>query len=223
MNITEVRVKLVAGSNEERLRAFCSVTLDGAFVIRDLKVIDGVHGPFVAMPSRKLADRCPSCGGKNHLRAKYCNECGNRLNENRASRDAHGRVKLHADVAHPINMQGRELIQGEVIRAYEREQELAKQPGYRPTALDDDDLVTSEFDDLIAELKDSPALRASTHREGAALRRTDGVTLRSSHDRSGAPYTGAPNPAEPSGGRVRGVRETAKGLAPDDPFNAGIL
>ncbi len=62
MNITEIRVKLVGG-NAERLRAFCSMTLDGDFVIRDLKVIDGTNGPFVAMPSRKLTDRCPKCGG----------------------------------------------------------------------------------------------------------------------------------------------------------------
>ena len=61
MVITEVRIKLVA-ENNERLMAFCSLTLDNAFVIRDLKIIEGTKGLFVAMPSRKLTDRCNRCG-----------------------------------------------------------------------------------------------------------------------------------------------------------------
>lgn len=143
MEISEVRIKLVEESRE-RLRAFCSITLDGDFVIRDLKIIDGVSGPFVAMPSRKLADRCPRCGCKNHLRAKFCNDCGVKLNENRAPKDAMGRAKLHADVAHPINAGCRERIQTAVIKAYEAEVERSKSPDYRPPVYDDfgDDDVT---------------------------------------------------------------------------------
>ena len=60
MEITEVRIKLMednSGSNE-RLQAFCSITFDDMFVIRDLKIIEGAKGFFVAMPSRKLTDRC---------------------------------------------------------------------------------------------------------------------------------------------------------------------
>jgi len=60
MNITEVRIKLMADPND-RLQAFCSITFDHCFVIRDLKIIQGTRGPFVAMPSRKLTDRCPNC------------------------------------------------------------------------------------------------------------------------------------------------------------------
>ena len=75
MQITEVRIKLVE-NGAERLLAFCSITIDGAFVVRDLKVIGGPSGPFVAMPSRKLCGHCPSCGFKNPLRASYCNQCG---------------------------------------------------------------------------------------------------------------------------------------------------
>lgn len=138
MEISEVRVKLVERSSE-RLRAFCSVTFDGDFVIRDLKVIDGVSGVFVAMPSRKLADRCPKCGSKNHLRARFCNECGQRLNENRAPKDADGRAKLHADIAHPINADCRERIQTAVVKAYEEELERAKSPDYKPISFDDFD------------------------------------------------------------------------------------
>lgn len=141
MNITEIRVKMV-GDGSDRLRAFCSVTFDGAFVIRDLKIIDGINGPFVAMPSRKLTDRCIRCGNKNHLRARFCDECGAKLDENRAPRDEHGRIKLHADIAHPINAECRGLVQDAVIEAFEKELALSKQAGYRPRGgdFDGDDL-----------------------------------------------------------------------------------
>src|SRR5687768_9581665 len=116
--------------NNERLQAFCSVTFDDAFVVRDLKIIEGTKGSFVAMPSRKLTDRCNHCGCKNHLRARFCNSCGGKLDEDRATRDADGRVKLHADIAHPINSGCREIIQAAVLKAFQEEKERAKLPGY---------------------------------------------------------------------------------------------
>lgn len=132
MEITEIRIKLMdekKGGNE-RLQAFCSITFDNMFVVRDLKIIEGAKGQFVAMPSRKLADRCPTCGCKNHLQARFCNNCGRRLPENRAPRDATGRIRLHADVAHPINAASREYIEKAILKAYYEELEKAKQPGY---------------------------------------------------------------------------------------------
>jgi stage V sporulation protein G len=160
VNITEVRVKLVS-DNTERLKAFCSITLDGAFVVRDLKVIDGTTGPFVAMPSRKLADRCPKCSSKNHLRARHCGECGARLKEDRAPRDAQGRVKLHADVAHPINTACREQIQQVVIDAYRKEIDASTKPDYQPQDYDDD-LGSSDYDEFISELKEGAARRSAS-------------------------------------------------------------
>lgn len=129
MEITEVRIKLMEDP-QERLQAFCSITFDACFVIRDLKVIEGSRGSFVAMPSRKLTDRCPGCGSKNHLRSHFCNQCGVKLREDRAPKDLEGRAKLYADIAHPINSRCRELIQAHVIRAYEEEKIRASQPGY---------------------------------------------------------------------------------------------
>ena len=129
MVITEVRIKLMEDNNE-RLLAFCSVTFDDQFVVRDLKIIEGAKGSFVAMPSRKLTDRCGQCGCKNHLRARYCNQCGHKLDEDRATRDADGRAKLHADIAHPINSACREVIQTAVLRAFKEEKDRSKQPGY---------------------------------------------------------------------------------------------
>ena len=58
MDITEVRIKLMEDAGD-RLRAFCSITFDDCFVVRDLKIIEGASGPFVAMPSRKLTSQCP--------------------------------------------------------------------------------------------------------------------------------------------------------------------
>ena len=129
MEITEVRIKLMEEAGE-RLQAFCSITFDDCFVIRDLKIIEGSNGPFVAMPSRKLTAHCPQCGMKNHLRAAYCNQCGLRLNDERLSKDDEGRAKLYADIAHPINSMCREMIQDRIIRAFYDEIERSKLPGY---------------------------------------------------------------------------------------------
>src|SRR5262245_62951586 len=129
MDITEVRIKLMPDS-DDRWQGFCWITFDNGFWVRDLKIIDGASGPFVAMPSRKLTSHCHQCGTKNHLKANYCNQCGARLREDRALRDAEGRAKLYADIAHPINSQCREMIQNRVISEFRTEQERAKQPGY---------------------------------------------------------------------------------------------
>jgi len=129
VEITEVRIKLMDELGE-RLKAFCSITFNDAFVVRDLKIIEGSSGPFVAMPSRKLTSHCPHCGCKNHLRAAFCNQCGKRLREVITAKDEDGRAKLYADIAHPINSACREMIQNKVIEAFEEEMASARQPGY---------------------------------------------------------------------------------------------
>jgi len=53
MKITEVKVFPV---NEDRLKAYVSITIENSFVVRDLKVIQGTGGLFVAMPSKKRKD-----------------------------------------------------------------------------------------------------------------------------------------------------------------------
>lgn len=53
MKITEVKVFPV---NEDRLKAYVSITIDSSFVVRDLKIIQGPSGLFVAMPSKKRKD-----------------------------------------------------------------------------------------------------------------------------------------------------------------------
>jgi len=53
IEITEVRISL---RNDDKLKAFVSITLNDSFVIRGLKIIHGNSGLFVAMPSRKRPD-----------------------------------------------------------------------------------------------------------------------------------------------------------------------
>jgi stage V sporulation protein G len=129
MEITEVRIKLVEHA-AERLLAFCSITIDAAFVIRDLKIIGSPSGPFVAMPSRKLCGHCQGCGFKNPLRAGYCNQCGTKLTTTIAPRDDDGRLRLYADIAHPINAACREHLQRRIVNEYEAEIVRAREPGY---------------------------------------------------------------------------------------------
>ena len=74
MEITEVRVFL-KDSPDKKLKAYVTVTFDNAFVVRNIKVIEGTSGLFIAMPSRKIKQPCPKCGFKNELRSKYCNQC----------------------------------------------------------------------------------------------------------------------------------------------------
>ena len=128
MKITEVRIKLI-DNLQDRLRGFCSITFDDAFVVRDLKIIEGNNGPFVAMPSRKLTSNCHKCRTKNHLRANYCNQCGVKTKNDRIEHDAGGRAKLYADVAHPVNAKCREMIQKRVVEELQREIELSQMPG----------------------------------------------------------------------------------------------
>lgn len=48
-------------------------------------------------------------------------------------------MKLHADIAHPINAQCRQTIQDKIVEAYEAEVERSAQPGYKPVEFDEPD------------------------------------------------------------------------------------
>jgi stage V sporulation protein G len=53
LDISEIRITL---RDDNKLKGFASITLDNAFVIRGLKIIEGASGLFIAMPSRKRKD-----------------------------------------------------------------------------------------------------------------------------------------------------------------------
>ena len=170
LTVTEVRVKLT-DDPRNKLKAYASVTIDDAFVVRDLKVIDGAKGPFVAMPSRKLADHCQRCHHKNHLRANYCNQCGTKLDAERAPRDGRGRARLHADLAHPINSATRIEVHKAVVRAYIDEIDAAKAAGasYQPKDFDDLDELNEVLDvEYVDELERRQEERERRRREHVA-------------------------------------------------------
>lgn len=52
MKITDVRVRHV--SSDSRLKGVVTITFDDAFVVHDIRVIEGENGLFVAMPSKKM-------------------------------------------------------------------------------------------------------------------------------------------------------------------------
>ncbi len=207
MDITEVRIKLMEDA-QERLQAFCSITFDHCFVIRDLKIIEGAKGSFVAMPSRKLTDRCPKCNTKNQLRALYCNQCGAHLTDDRAGKDADGRAKLYADIAHPINSRCRELIQKKVMEAFRDEQVKARLPGY-VCSYDD------YGEDGFAELSEfEPAATTFTTPAGAVHRiESGGASINPPHL--------APLPERRDRQRVIAGEHVANGQ-PEEGFGAGI-
>jgi stage V sporulation protein G len=56
MQISAVRVRKITNPSEQKLKALVSVVFDEQFVVHDLRVVEGVNGPFVAMPRRKNAE-----------------------------------------------------------------------------------------------------------------------------------------------------------------------
>ena len=203
MEITEVRIKLTEDS-DDRLQAFCSITFDDSFVIRDLKIIEGTNGPFVAMPSRKLTGHCPRCRSKNHLRANYCNQCGAKTAGETSAREHEGRAKLYADIAHPINSACREMIQNRVIDEYNGELELAQEPGYVSRYEDDyDDVFVVDYQDP------PPASKPQESRKTEIQQSEPGVK---------APHT--PAPSSEAG---EGATKHSKPREQRDSFGAGVF
>jgi stage V sporulation protein G len=131
MDVSEVRIRLSEDDEAEKLRAFATITLDGEFVVRDIKIIEGGNGLFLAMPSRRIMEKCRKCGVKNGVPARFCNECGTRLPQQRRGPES-GRPKIFVDVAHPITPACRERIHAAVIQAYENALAHAREAGPSP-------------------------------------------------------------------------------------------
>ncbi|MCK4860080.1 MAG: septation protein SpoVG family protein [Candidatus Omnitrophica bacterium] len=125
MEITEVRISLKE-KERSRLKAFTTITFDNCFVVRDIKVIDGSKGLFVAMPSKKIRVPCLQCNFRNEIGSKYCGQCGARLETALEPRtgDENVRQEEHRDIAHPITMEFRNYIQNKVLEVYEKEKKV---------------------------------------------------------------------------------------------------
>ncbi len=126
MEITEVKIIPKEGP-DKKLKAYATLMFDNCFVVRNIKVIKGNKGLFVAMPSRKMREACPRCNYKNPVRSKFCSQCGSSLPAWETRRvDGEIRQSEHKDIAHPITLECREYIQKKVLEAYDAE--LKKSP-----------------------------------------------------------------------------------------------
>ena len=123
MEITEVRI-FPKESPDKKLRAYATVTFDNVFVVRNIKVIEGSTGLFIAMPSRKIKHPCQKCNFKNESKSKYCNMCGAQLplmQRPVMASDINSSQSEHKDIAHPITQPFREYLQKTVLEAYEKQ------------------------------------------------------------------------------------------------------
>lgn len=212
MEVSDVRVRLVKDANE-RLKAVCSVTLDGEFVVRDVKVVEGTNGLFVAMPSRKLTSACTKCRTQNHLRARHCNECGAKLPQARIPTDNDGREKVHRDIAHPITAAFRQTVQQHVLEAYH---DAADAEGMEDdadveveTAGEDagNEDAGNEYDSIIADL------RSGTRFEGSGNKERDDADRDRSRRRKRRRRPREPRPEEAAGRPVEARQATAEDAA----------
>jgi len=117
-------VSLVNSPNS-RLRAYASITLDGVFVVRDIRIIEGKKGLFVAMPSKKTQKPCAKCGFKNPTSNRFCGSCGTSLPEEASQKVV--AAERHKDLAHPISSEFREYMQKIIIDSYQKAREKESQ------------------------------------------------------------------------------------------------
>lgn len=145
MKITEVRV-FPTESRDGKLKAFATMTFDDWFVVRNVKIIQGTSGLFIAMPSRKAVEACVKCGFKNAKGSRYCNQCGKEISARDQARPqedaAVEKQGGHMDIAHPVTQECRVYIQKEILAAYDREINRKKSEGSSYAPGNEQDLDT---------------------------------------------------------------------------------
>lgn len=118
MNITDTRLDIIDNPSG-KLRAFCSMTFNDEFVVKNFKIIEGNHGLFVAMPSRKLTKPCYRCDNRAFRNANYCDRCGKEFDD-RSGNSHHDTEDTHSDIAFPIEDDFREQLEDQLIAAYKK-------------------------------------------------------------------------------------------------------
>lgn len=129
MELTEIRidlptVKYAADDSRSNLLACYSLIFDDEFAVHSVKLIQGDNDPFLAMPSERKHDHCPTCNYKNNYLANYCNNCGTELKKNRHLTlpvNKKGQIKLYHDLVHPLTTDLRRYLLEECLQAYQRE------------------------------------------------------------------------------------------------------
>lgn len=138
MEITEVRISL-RDNESKRLKAYATVTFDNSFVVRNIKVVEGNSGLFIAMPAKKVKMFCPRCGKRVDMESRYCNHCGTQLPPTPKEGFPNNK-NTHQDIAHPITQEFRDYLQKKILdayyeeksksSAYKREQDLTSSSGF---------------------------------------------------------------------------------------------
>ena len=137
MEITEIRVFIKEGQ-DKKLKAYTTVTFDNAFVVRNIKVIQGSNGLFIAMPSRKVKHSCTKCNFKTEAGSKFCNKCGAALPMHEPQQPLDTKAE-HRDIAHPITKDFREYLQSKILDTYKKEVDSGSPARGSSDALADDD------------------------------------------------------------------------------------
>lgn len=127
MQITDVKVRPVSGQSN-RVKAYCSITFDNAFVVKDIRIVQGTNGFIVAMPVKKMTFNCFRCGVRNPVNASFCMNCGSKVRAPAPKQVGDdGRPITQTDVAHPINLETRKMIEKAVLEEYNKQIEKFKQ------------------------------------------------------------------------------------------------
>lgn len=116
LKVTSVEIIEAFPDPALRVAAFCTIIFNHRLVVHDIRLIRGLKGPFVAMPSRKHVDHCPQCNARNDLSDKFCRRCG--LARDDAGRELPEGKRMHCDTVHPIDNRLRDEIEADVIGAY---------------------------------------------------------------------------------------------------------
>ncbi len=137
MKITEIRVVPREGQ-DKKLQAYATVTFDNCFVVRNIKVIQGNSGLFIAMPSRKMRYICSKCRAKYEMGAKFCSQCGTALSFKSAVEASEDAKSEHRDIAHPVTQEFRDYLQNEILKAYQEETKKVAAGLVRSSSWDDE-------------------------------------------------------------------------------------
>ncbi len=117
MHITEVRIKLSQPDPfNDILLGYATVVLENELVLTDIKLLRGPERDFIAMPARKIADKCPQCMTRNYVTAAFCNKCGIALDSKRWPREQ----PVYQDICFPITREFRHAIEEAVWIEYNR-------------------------------------------------------------------------------------------------------
>ncbi len=177
MNITNTQLDIIENPNG-KLRAFCSLTFNHEFVVKNFKIIKGKHGLFVAMPSRKLTKPCYRCDNRAFRNANYCDRCGKEFDD-RSGNSHHDTDETHSDIAFPIEDDFREQLEDRLIAAYRKRKEGGSGVNVEHAKDENYDLLDFEYEGPSTEETDEDS-EVSSEEDGSpesTIEDADGTPL----------------------------------------------